>query len=458
MYPKSLIMLLYRFVDYFIVLFCWAAAYFIRFHIMAGFGSSVSVEILLMGFLVGILSYFFFSHNDLYTSQRYFSWHHEMFSVFKSHFQAISTFILLLYFFNPSRLSRYMLIIYALMVVILSLSGRLFIKSVLSRRRRQGRNLRHVILIGSNRSILEYARRVMTTPELGLRVTGWLDSKGKAADMDIPHLDSMAHIPIKREEGAPDALIVGYSAHEYPKQGNFLAHFNRTVIPVWILPDIENTFIGYAIESFHGLPMLKINASRLSIVETLIKRFMDIVGSIIALILLSPLFLVIALLVKKSSRGPVFYGQERISIDGYAFTMWKFRSMKIDAESESGAVWTQKNDARTTTIGSFLRKTSFDEIPQFWNVLKGDMSLVGPRPERPVFIEKFRNEIPSYMLRHKMKSGITGWAQVNGWRGDTSLEKRIEFDLYYIQNWSIWFDFKIFYLTILKGFINPNAY
>jgi exopolysaccharide biosynthesis polyprenyl glycosylphosphotransferase len=167
---------------------------------------------------------------------------------------------------------------------------------------------------------------------------------------------------------------------------------------------------------------------------------------------------VIALLIKISSPGPVFYGQERVTLNGKIFTMWKFRSMKVNAEKETGAVWTKKNDDRTTKIGAFIRKTSLDELPQFWNILKGEMSLIGPRPERPVFVEQFKKEIPSYMLRHKMKSGLTGWAQVNGWRGDTSLERRIEFDLYYIQNWSIFLDIKILFITLINGFVNTNAY
>ncbi len=448
----------YRIFDFIIVLLCWSVAYFLRFHGMIEGSKSIDFEILAMGLIVSILSHFYFSHNNLYTSQRYFSWYREVFSVVKSHFQSISTVIVLLYLLNPSRLSRIMLIIYTLMVVIFSLASRLIIKSILFNRRRKGKNLKHIVLIGSNEPILEYAEKIIETPELGLRITGWFDSGGKSTLLGITELGSLDHIPAGREEGAPDALIIGYNVGEYPRQSEGLAHFNKTVIPVWILPEIEHSFIGYTIESFHGLPMVKINDHHLTMMETISKRLIDVLGGALALVVLSPLMLLIALAIKFSSRGPVFYGQERMSKDGHKFMMWKFRSMTVDAEKESGAVWTSENDNRTTAVGSFLRKTSLDEIPQFWNVLKGDMSLVGPRPERPVFIDKFKDEIPAYMLRHKMKSGITGWAQVNGWRGDTSLEKRIEFDLYYIQNWTIWLDFKILFLTVLKGFVNPNAY
>jgi exopolysaccharide biosynthesis polyprenyl glycosylphosphotransferase len=188
------------------------------------------------------------------------------------------------------------------------------------------------------------------------------------------------------------------------------------------------------------------------------KRLTDIVVSAIALIILAPVLFVIALAVRLTSKGPIFYGQERMGLDGRTFKMLKFRSMRQDAESSTGAVWAQPGDDRRTPIGAFLRATSLDELPQFWNVLRGDMSLVGPRPERPVFVHQFRKDIPHYMLRHKVKAGITGWAQVNGWRGNTSLDRRIECDLYYIRNWSYGMDWKILFLTLWKGFVNKNAY
>jgi len=451
-------MVLYRIFDFLVATVCWNGAYIVRFGLMASNIDYSDLEIPFIGVGVAVITLLFFSHNDLYTSQRYFSWHHELFSVFKSHFQTIATVIVLLYTLNPSRLSRIMLLIYSFSVVILSLGSRLLIKSLLIRRRRRGFNLKQVVLIGANKSILKYAQKVIQTPELGLRVVGWLDSQGRAGELGIMEISSIESISALRDESLPDALIIGYAVKDYPRQNTVLAYFNKTVIPMWILLDIEHTFIGYTIESFHSIPMLKINAHRLSILEGLVKRGIDILGSLLALIILSPVFLLISIIVKLSSKGPVFYGQKRVSQNGHLFTMWKYRSMFASLERESDAAWTKKNDSRVTPIGSFLRKTSLDEIPQFWNVLKGDMSLVGPRPERPVLIEKFRDQIPSYMLRHKMKSGITGWAQVNGWRGDTSLDKRIEFDLYYIQNWSIWLDIKILFLTFLRGFVNPNAY
>ncbi len=190
----------------------------------------------------------------------------------------------------------------------------------------------------------------------------------------------------------------------------------------------------------------------------LFKRVFDLVGSTAGIMLLMPVWILLPILIKLTSPGPIFYLQERMGLDGKSFKMIKFRSMKVDAESETGAVWATKDDQRKTKLGSFIRKTSLDEVPQFFNVFQGSMSLVGPRPERPVFISEFKTKIPNYMLRHKMKAGITGWAQVNGWRGNTSLEKRIEHDIYYLTHWSIWFDMKILVMTVFSGIINPNAY
>ncbi len=207
-----------------------------------------------------------------------------------------------------------------------------------------------------------------------------------------------------------------------------------------------------------GLPAINVISSPMMGINRFVKAIEDRVLSFLILLIISPALLVIALLVKLSSSGPVFYRQERMGWNGGKFNMLKFRSMPVHAESETGAVWANKEDKRATKIGAFLRKTSLDELPQFINVLRGDMSIVGPRPERPVFVDQFKHEIANYMQKHLVKAGITGWAQVNGWRGDTSLEKRIEYDLYYIENWSLWFDLKIIGLTILKGFMHKNAY
>ena len=188
------------------------------------------------------------------------------------------------------------------------------------------------------------------------------------------------------------------------------------------------------------------------------KRLMDIVGSALGLLILSPLLLVLAVLVKTTSRGPVIFKQERVGLHNKPFQMYKFRTMEVQSEAVEREGWTVKNDPRVTRIGKILRRTSMDELPQLWNILKGDMSIVGPRPERPQFVERFKEEIPRYMIKHQVRPGLTGWAQVNGYRGDTSIRRRIECDLYYIENWSMVFDIKIIFMTLFKGVVNENAY
>lgn len=231
------------------------------------------------------------------------------------------------------------------------------------------------------------------------------------------------------------------------------------VSDIRILPDVARfTRLNPGIELIDGTPLISIHESPLSGFNLIVKRGIDIVGAGLLLLVLGPLFLLIALLVKRSSPGPVFYRQERMGLDGHRFLCLKFRSMPIDAETRSGAVWATAGDKRATPFGSFLRRSSLDELPQLVNVLRGEMSLVGPRPERPVFVDKFRKEVPGYMLRHKVKTGMTGWAQVNGWRGSTSIEKRIECDLFYIQNWSLWLDIKILFMTLEEVLRGKNAY
>ncbi len=231
------------------------------------------------------------------------------------------------------------------------------------------------------------------------------------------------------------------------------------MVSIMVIPDLfEFATLRGGIGEFEGMPIISLRDTPLYGWNIVVKRVTDFVLSITILLAISPLMLVISFLVKATSRGPVFYSQERMGLDGKIFNMLKFRTMAIESEKETGPVWAAKDDSRRTSIGTFLRKTSLDELPQFFNVLKGNMSIVGPRPEREFFIQQFKNKIPKYMLRHKMKAGITGWAQISGWRGNTSLEKRIEYDLYYIENWSIWFDFEIILLTIWRGLLNKHAY
>jgi len=441
----------------------WLISYFIRFFIMEGGQTGQGLYYLKLTPLIILLTIFFFFKNGLYISNRYYSWHREMLSVLYSTLQGQFSFIILFFFIAPKSVSRITLIIYVLVSITCTITGRLISRNIIKTMRTKGRNLRHIILAGNSKAMTEYVEAVHHIKGAGLCIVGWVDSEGSAVkynipDMDLTEMDNSNEITIDSKTTEVDAVIISYKPEKHDEQERTLKIAHKLVTPIFLLPYVAYTIIGNRIEDFEGIPMVKVNAHHMGTIDTFLKRILDVLGALSGLLILSPLFLTIALLVKLTSKGPIFYGQERMSLDGERFKMWKFRSMKIDAEEKSGAVWTVENDDRRTPIGTFLRSTSIDELPQLWNVFIGNMSLVGPRPERPVFVEQFKDEIPAYMIRHKMKAGITGWAQANGWRGNTSLEKRIEFDIYYIKHWSLLFDVKIIFLTFLKGFVNKNAY
>jgi Undecaprenyl-phosphate glucose phosphotransferase len=261
------------------------------------------------------------------------------------------------------------------------------------------------------------------------------------------------------ESRQPHEVFIALAANEQTELAGLMSQLRDATANVVVVPHVqEQVPLGCRVERFEGVALIRLNDSPIDSWQSFAKRCMDVALSAIGLVALAPLLLIVAALVKITSPGPVLYSQERMGLDGRTFKMLKFRSMRADAEAQSGAGWTRKRDDRRTPLGIFLRQTSLDELPQLWNVLVGHMSLVGPRPERPVFVEQFRQQIPGYMLRHKVKAGITGWAQINGWRGDTSLTERIACDLYYIRNWSLDLDLKILMLTVWKGFVNKNAY
>ena len=444
-----------RITDIITTIGAWELSFFVRFYVMENAQPDQFMAFLRYSLILAGLVVWFSTRNHLYESNRYFAWYREFLLVTKSQLQAVVGFVILLYFINPHRLSRITIGLYVGIGLLIALTMRGMIRGVLKRARIHGRNLRQILVVGQGKALNDYLDLLARNPEKGLRFIGWVGLNGRDGAYGIEPI-TLDEIDLDRPD-APDAVIIGYDTKNHHDLDVLLSIFNKTSIHTLIVPDIENAFIGYTIEDFYGLPIISVNASRVSPVHEFLKRLIDIVGSFIGLIALSPLVFILGFLVKATSRGPVLYGQERMTQDGKKFIMWKFRSMRGDAE-EGGAQWAGKNDDRRTPIGKFMRSSSLDELPQLWNVLKGDMSLVGPRPERPIFIDKFKNEIPSYMLRHRMKSGITGWAQVNGWRGNTSLEKRIEFDLYYIRNWSLMLDLKIFLLTLIKGFVHENAY
>lgn len=339
---------------------------------------------------------------------------------------------------------------------------RAVVREVLREARRRGYNQRHVLIVGDGELGQGVAERMAQHRELGLKVRGFLTDDPAKVGTQVasrPILGLWDDVSrIAAQEGV-DQVVLALPFEHLPRLGSLLATLDGALVDVKVVPDIERfVSLRSGIEDFGGLPVISLRATPLSGWGRVLKRVMDVAVSAAALVLLAPVFALIALLVKLTSRGPVFFAQDRMGLDGRVFRVWKFRTMRADAESATGPVWAVPDDPRRTGLGAFLRRTSLDELPQLLNVLLGEMSLVGPRPERPVFIEEFRSRIPRYMLRHMVQAGMTGWAQVHGWRGNTPIEKRIQFDLYYIENWSLLLDLKILLLTFVRGFVDRNAY
>jgi Undecaprenyl-phosphate glucose phosphotransferase len=341
------------------------------------------------------------------------------------------------------------------LTVALTYASREAVREVLERRWRAGIGLKRILIAGAGDLGRVLADRMLQHRELGYQVVGFIDDRAGGDHLGyrgLPLLGTLADVADVVHAERVDHLYVALPIEEHSKLLELMETASREYIDVKVVPDIlQFIALRSSLEDLDGLPVINMNDVPLQGFKAWIKRSLDVVLSLLAMLVLAIPFAIIAAIVKWSSSGPVFYTQERMGLDGRAFTVYKFRSMHHDAEDSSGPVWAREDDPRATPIGRWLRRFDLDELPQFWNVLKGEMSIVGPRPERPFFVQQFKHRIPQYMLRHKVKAGITGWAQVNGWRGNTSLEKRIEYDLYYIENWSVTLDLKIMWLTVVRG-------
>jgi Undecaprenyl-phosphate glucose phosphotransferase len=357
-------------------------------------------------------------------------------------------------------ISRGVWALFLVVNVLFTYMSREVVRDFFHRRWRAGRGLRRVLVVGAGDLGRMVADRLLEHGDLGFRIIGFVDEQAAVETIGyrgLPILGRVADTPDVAAREAIDVIYVALPLEEHIKMIGVVEFASRECIDVHVVPDLlQFIALRARLEDLDGLPLISINDVPLRGMNSAVKRVVDVVLSFGVLLLTGVPLLVIAWLIKRSSPGPAFYTQERMGLDGKAFRVYKLRSMQDDAEDTTGPVWARDNDPRATAIGHWLRRYDLDELPQFWNVLKGDMSIVGPRPERPFFVEQFKYRIPQYMLRHKVKSGITGWAQVNGWRGNTSLEKRIEFDLYYIENWSLRLDFKIMWLTVLRG-LNRTA-
>lgn len=450
-------------VDIAVISLSWLASYYIRFY--SGFvevtkGIPDFFEYLLLLVPIIVIWAFAFRAFGLYRPKRISTHISEVLDIAKACVIAALLLVALTFFIRKYDFSRLVFIFFTVINIALLSAGRGAFREVLRLMRKKGYNLRYALVVGTGQTAKELISRLDRHPEIGIKVIGAVLANGQPlASPGIPVIGRIGELrEIIRARGV-DNVFIALSWDEHSKVLDAIQNIGDEAVDIQVIPDIyEFITLRGGIEEFDGLPILNLRESPLYGWNIVLKRLADVAIASLAIIILSPVMLFIAVLVKLSSKGPVFYSQERMSIGGDTFRMLKFRSMGEDAEKESGAVWARENDARRTRIGAVLRKTSLDELPQFFNVLKGDMSLVGPRPERPVFISQFRKDIPKYMLRHKMKAGITGWAQVNGWRGNTDLTKRLEHDIYYIENWSLMLDLKILILTLWKGLVNRNAY
>lgn len=396
---------------------------------------------------------------QLYTPKRVQGRRLEFSNIIKANTVGLAIFIVVLYLIEMPHFSRWMIAIFYVINIVLETLGRNAIRYALRSFREKGFNLKHILLVGYSRAAEGYIDRIQANPQWGYVVRGILDDKVEAGTeyRGVKVLGTIDNLMIILPENKLDEIAITLSISEYARLEEIVNMCEKSGVHTKFIPDYNHMIPTRPYtEDLLGLPVINIrNVPLTNTMNQVIKRIMDVSGSIVALILFSPVMLITALGIKLTSPGPVIYSQERVGLHNKPFKMYKFRSMEVKEEKNG---WTKQNDPRVTSIGRIIRKTSIDELPQLYNVLIGNMSLVGPRPERPFYVEKFKEEIPRYMVKHQVRPGMTGWAQINGFRGDTSIRKRIDCDLYYIENWTVGLDIKILFLTFFKGFINKNAY
>lgn len=405
-----------------------------------------------------ILNYIF----NLYTSKRYSSTKRDISNVIKSNSVGLVLFLGVLYVIDQNDFSRGMIFVFAALNVIGQSGSRIFIRKVLRTFRSKGYNVKYVLLVGYSKAAEQYIDRIMQNPQWGYVVRGILDDHIPRGTLykGVKVLGTIGNLEIILPENKLDEIAITLSLKDYDMLERIVGLCEKSGVHTKFIPDYNSVIPSKPYtEDLNGLPVINIRHVPLTnTLNSMAKRIIDVIGSMFAMVLFSPIFLISAILIKATSKGPIIFKQERVGLHNKPFQMYKFRTMEVQEPNSEEKKWTVKNDPRVTGIGKLLRRTSIDEFPQFFNVFKGDMSLVGPRPERPFFVEKFKEEIPRYMIKHQVRPGITGWAQINGYRGNTPIRRRIDCDLYYIENWTMLLDFKILFLTIFKGFINKNAY
>ena len=447
--------------DLLLVAASWLLAYVVRFYVVgpaARHGIPPLEPYLLMLLPILVVWGMAFRGFDLYRPRRIGSRLSEVAAIAKaSTVGALVLVSVMTFFFREYDYSRVVIVYFWIFSIAAVSFARYVFREALRVARRRGYNLRYALVVGGGELATGVVQRVRSRPDTGIQILGLVGDKQAAAGAQA--LGGFADLRAVLDAHQVDHVILALAHEEYGRLGGLLEAIGDEPVTIHVVPDLGRfTSLRGGVEEFEGLPFVHLRESPLYGWNQMAKRVFDVAFSLAVLALLSPILAALAAAVKLTSRGPVLYGQERMGLDGQRFRMMKLRTMRVDAEDASGPVWASAEDARRTPIGAFLRRFSLDELPQFVNVLRGEMSVVGPRPERPVFVERFRQTVPGYMLRHKVKSGVTGWAQVHGLRGNTSLEKRIEYDIEYIERWSFWLDLKIIGMTLFRVLFDRNAY
>ena len=450
--------------DALVITVSFAGAWFVRFRTNL-LGSHIevisrSVYVIVFGMLLVVLLLLYSAFN-LY-SKRMMRIRTLLSNIVIANAVGALVFSALIYIIKIADFSRGMFVFFFGANTFLEAVERYIVRWYMTRRWISGRNIRQVLLVGYSRAAEQYIDRVKANPQWGYRIRGILDDKVKAGTeyRGIRVIGRIENLMVILPENHLDEIAITLGLSEYARLEDIVMRCEKSGVHTKFIPDYNNIIPTRPYtEDVLGLPVINIRHVPLSnTFPAMMKRLVDILGSLFAIILFSPVLLFCAIGTKLSSPGPVIFKQERVGLHNRPFKMYKFRSMVVQEDEDEKKAWTVKGDPRVTKIGKFMRKHNLDELPQFFNILKGDMSLVGPRPERPFFVERFQEEIPRYMIKHQVRPGLTGWAQVNGLRGDTSIKKRIEYDLYYIENWTFILDIKILVLTLIGRNVNKNAY
>ncbi len=450
--------------DAFLIIFSFQIAWLIRFEIFPPQDAMWWPMRHYMQFLIFLVPIYLIVYyfSSVYSPMRQMRFRNEIGNFIRANVIAIISFPLLLYLLKEGDISRSFMAIFFFTNIFFGVTFRFYLRKILYFFRKKGYNQKHMLLVGYSAVMEQYIKRILANPGWGYTIYGILDDHTPIGTrfIGIEVIGKTDELPDLLGTHKFDEIAVTLKLSDYDNLEKIVAVCEKNGTHTQFVPDYHNVIPTTAhTEDVEGLPVINIrNVPLASPFNRMVKRLIDLIGGIVMLIVFAIPMLITAIAVKVSSPGPLIFKQVRVGLHNKEFNMYKFRSMRVEDPKKEKKEWTTKGDPRVTKVGRFIRKTSIDELPQVFNVLKGDMSLVGPRPERPYFVEKFQEEIPRYNIKHQVRPGITGWAQVNGYRGDTSIKKRIEYDIYYIEHWTVGFDFKILFLTFFKGFVNKNAY